>query len=139
MRSLPWGCVSRRDPLSRGFTATSSEAPPAPPYGALVVWLIALAVVGFVVWLAYTLIAIQANACSSGQSFRTGGAASGGSLLTAVVVSAPLWLAAGAIAFRAPAQTHTSVRDLSDAVRRSARGAVERVAVVLAAEALLAL
>jgi hypothetical protein len=67
-------------------------------------WLIAVLLFGFVEWLIFCLSAINGNGCPSGDGLylfgptRTGGAASGGALLTATVIGLSLWLAAGFLA-----------------------------------------
>jgi hypothetical protein len=72
------------------------------PLGRVVVftfWLIGLLLLGFVEWLIFCFSAINGNGCPSAFDMfgptRTGGVASGGSLLTASVIGLSLWLAAG--------------------------------------------
>ena len=74
-----------------------------PPLARVVVlpfWLIAVLLFGFVEWLIFCLSAINGKGCPGGDLFptRTGGAASGGALLTAIVIGLSLWLAAGFLA-----------------------------------------
>ena len=67
----------------------------------LLAWLIGLALTEFVVWVIY--IAIGVSGCGGdefGPFFARGGAASGGSVVTAAVLAGAFWLAAGVIAFR---------------------------------------
>jgi hypothetical protein len=66
-------------------------------------WLIAVLLFGLVEWLIFCLSAINGNGCPSGDleffgPLRTGGAASDGALLTAIVIGLSLWLAAGFLA-----------------------------------------
>lgn len=67
-------------------------------------WLTAVLFVGFVEWSIFALSAIDGNGCAGGEfvlfASRTGGAASGGALLAAVVIGLSLWLAAGIVAYR---------------------------------------
>ena len=64
-------------------------------------WLIAVLLLGFVEWLFFWLSSTNGNGCPSGGGLdlfgptRTGGAASDGALLTAIVIGLSLWLAAG--------------------------------------------
>jgi hypothetical protein len=96
------------DPLSGGssdasqaeMTAAQSSEPRV-SRGTIVAWLIGMAALGFFAWLLYLLIAI--GGCSSdgfAPSFRSGGAASGGSLWAAAVLGGSLWFAVGMAAFR---------------------------------------
>jgi hypothetical protein len=75
------------------------------PLGRVVVftfWLIGVLLLGFVEWLIFCFSAINGNGCPSAFDMfgptRTGGVASGGSLLTASVIGLSLWLAAGFLA-----------------------------------------
>jgi hypothetical protein len=66
-------------------------------------WFIAVLLFGCVEWLIFCVTAINGNGCPSGGvefigPIRTGGAASGGALLTATVIGLSLWLAAGFLA-----------------------------------------
>src|SRR5437764_942906 len=69
-----------------------------------VLWLIAVLLFGLVECSIFWLSAIDGSGCPSGGSLdifgptRTGGAASGGALLTAIVSGLSLWLAAGFLA-----------------------------------------
>ena len=68
-----------------------------------ILWLIAVLFFGLVEWLMIWLLAINGNGCPSGAldllgPTRTGGVASGGSLLTASLIGLSLWLAAGFLA-----------------------------------------
>ncbi len=68
-----------------------------------VLWLIGVAVVGFVLWVIYAGLALGGvvQRCSGIPGWYVGGGqVSGGSLLTAAVVGGSLWLAAGIAAWR---------------------------------------
>ena len=90
-----------RTPPAPKSSATPSEAPRRASTGTLIAWLIGLAFVGSVVWLLHAAIAFSGCGGSEfGPIFKSGGAASGGSLLVAEALAGPLWLAAGLIGFR---------------------------------------
>ena len=67
-------------------------------------WLIAVAVVGFVIFFVYVTVAVVGCPVPPDSflnfQFHTGGAATAGSVLTAAVLGGSLWLAAGVAAWR---------------------------------------
>jgi hypothetical protein len=74
-----------------------------PRIAVFIFWFFAVLLFGCVEWLIFCVTAINGNGCPSGDGLdfgplRTGGAASGGALLTATVIGLSLWLAAGFLA-----------------------------------------
>jgi len=91
--TVPSGIDHRREDSGRLFAQAL----------VFIFWLIAVLFLGFVEWLIFCFSAFYGNGCpNSGPEFigplRTGGVASGGSLLTAMVIGLSLWLAAGFLA-----------------------------------------
>jgi hypothetical protein len=78
---------------------TPAERPQRATIGTLVVWLLGVLAAGFVVWVVYVITAINGGGCGEFGLFRSGGAASDGSLSTAAVVGTSLWIAAAVAAF----------------------------------------